>query len=70
MIIPEPTTTAEQTTTQLASAAALKWKLDIDVTLAVADLYVKGFAGGRTAPWEEMLEAMAQVLRSEGYSIP
>ena len=54
----------------LASAAALKWSVDIDVTLAVADLYVKGFAGGRTAPWAEMLEAVAQVLKSEGYITP
>ena len=54
----------------LASAAALKWSVDIDVTLAVADLYMKGFAGGRTAPWAEMLDAMGQVLKSEGYSIP
>lgn len=54
----------------LASAAALKWSVDIDVTLAVADLYVKGFAGGRTAPWAEMLEAIGQVLRSEGYILP
>ena len=54
----------------LASAATLKWSVDIDVTLAVADLYVKGFAGGRVAPWAEMLDAMGQVLRSEGYITP
>jgi hypothetical protein len=54
----------------LASAATLKWSVDIDVTLAVADVYLRGFAGGRTASWAEMLEVMAQALRSEGYSIP